>query len=55
MNISISLSESDLECIKNVLGITDYNGIHTSIIETYAKYLDKVENFVISDWFKKED
>ena len=44
MEVKISLSESDLERIKDVLGITSYDDIHTSIVDAYNYMLDKEEN-----------
>ena len=43
MEITITLSTSDLERIKDVLGITDYNDIHESIVKTYGDMLDEIE------------
>ena len=44
MEIKISLSDLELERIKNVLGITSYDDIHTSIIDAYNRMLDTTEN-----------
>lgn len=43
MKITISLSRSDLERISNVLGITDYDDIHESIVKAYGDMLNTVE------------
>ena len=43
MEIKINLSESDLDRIRDVLGITEYNDIHTSIVKAYGDMLDKKE------------
>lgn len=45
MEIKISLSESDLERIEDVLGITDYDDIHTAIVEAFDIMLQKEEEF----------
>lgn len=44
MEIKIDLSTSDLERIKNALGITDYDDIHTAIIEAFDHMLEKEES-----------
>ena len=46
MDITISLSASDLERIKKVLGIADYNDIHESIVKAYGDLLDKAEGLM---------
>ena len=46
MEIKISLSESDLERIKDALGITDYNDIHTAIVEAFDIMLEKEEKAI---------
>lgn len=43
MIITISLSESDLKRICDVLGLTEYNDIHESIVKAYGDMLDKAE------------
>lgn len=43
MEIKISLSSSDLERIKDVLGIENYNDIHTAIVEAFDYMLQKEE------------
>lgn len=43
MEIKISLSTSDLERIKDTLGITDYDDIHTAIVEAFDYMLKKEE------------
>ena len=40
MEIKISLAQSDLKRIKDILNITSYDDIHTSIVETYGNMLD---------------
>ena len=39
MNITISLSSGDLERIRNALGISGYNDIHTAIVEAFDNKL----------------
>ena len=46
MNVKISLSESDLERIRKVLGITEYGDIHESIVKAYGDMLDEKEGIV---------
>lgn len=43
MEIKISLSTSDLERIKDILGITDYDDIHTAIVEAFDYMLENEE------------
>lgn len=43
MEIKISLSTSDLERIKDVLGFTNYDDIHTAIVEAFDYMLEKEE------------
>lgn len=43
MEIKISLSTSDLERIKDTLGITSYDDIHTAIVEAFDYMLEKEE------------
>ena len=43
MEITISLSTSDLERIEDVLGITSYDDIHTAIVEAFECMLEKEE------------
>lgn len=43
MEITISLSVSDLERIKNTLGITGYDDIHEAIIDAFNLELDESE------------
>lgn len=43
MEITISLSVSDLERIKNTLGITEYDDIHEAIIDAFNLELDESE------------
>ena len=50
MEITISLSSSDLERIEEVLGIRDYNSIHTAIVEAFNIMLDKEEKFINESW-----
>lgn len=45
MKITINLTASDLQRIRNDLGITSYDDIYKSIINTYGKMLDKIEGF----------
>lgn len=46
MLITISLSESDLERIHNVLGIESYDDIHTAFVEAMDDImLEKEEKF----------
>ena len=45
MEIKISLSESDLERLKDVLNITSYDDIHTAFIEAMDIMLEKEERF----------
>lgn len=44
MEIKIDLSTSDLERIKNALGITSYDDIHTAIIEALDHVLEREES-----------
>lgn len=44
MEMKISLSISDLERIKDTFGITEYDDIHTAIVEAFSDRLDKIEN-----------
>lgn len=46
MEITISLSSSDLERIEEVLGIRDYDSIHTAIVEAFNIMLEKEEKFI---------
>ncbi len=48
MDIIISLSSSDLGRIKDVLGITRYDDIHTSIIDAFGNMLDKEESKIVN-------
>lgn len=43
--ITISLSTSDLERIKDTLGTIDYDDIHTAIVDAFAEKLDALEDF----------
>ena len=43
MTITISLSESDLERIRNVLGIESYDDIHTAFVDAMDIMLEKEE------------
>lgn len=43
MEITISLSTSDLERIEDVLGITSYDDIHTAMVEAFDYMLEKEE------------
>ena len=45
MTITISLSESDLERIRNVLGIESYDDIHTAFVDAMDIMLEKEEEF----------
>lgn len=45
MLITISLSNSDLERIHNVLGIESYDDIHTAFVEAMDIMLEKEEKF----------
>lgn len=45
MEIKISLSESDLERIHDVLGIKSYDDIHTAFVEAMDIMLEKEEQF----------
>ena len=54
MEIKIWLSDSDLERIKDVLGITSYDDIHKSIIDAYDYMLDKEEH-ELKYLFSKEE
>lgn len=45
MEITISLSESDLDRIEEVLGTRDYDDIHTAIVEAFDIMLQKEEEF----------
>lgn len=44
MEIKITLSTSDLERIKDTLGITDYDDIHTAMVQAFDQMLEKKEN-----------
>lgn len=44
MEVKISLSESDLVRLKDVLNITSYDDIHTAFIEAMDIMLEKEEN-----------
>lgn len=46
MIITISLSESDLRRICDVLGLTEYNDIHESIVKAYGDMLDAKEGLM---------
>ena len=46
MIITISLSESDLQRISDVLGLTEYNDIHESIVKAYGDMLDAKEGLM---------
>lgn len=46
MIITISLSESDLQRISDVLGLTEYNDIHDSIVKAYGDMLDRKEGLM---------
>lgn len=46
MIITISLSESDLRRISDVLGLTEYNDIHESIVKAYGDMLDGKEGLM---------
>lgn len=46
MEITISLSNSDLDRIEEVLGIRDYDSIHTAIVEAFDIMLEKEEKFI---------
>lgn len=43
MNITISLSKTDLERIKNVLGIESYDDIHNAFVDALNTELDRKE------------
>lgn len=43
MEIKISLSTSDLERIKDTLGITNYDDIHTAIVKAFDYILEQKE------------
>lgn len=43
MIITINLSNTDLERIKNVLGIESYDDIHTAFVDAFNTELDKKE------------
>lgn len=43
MTITISLSKTDLERIKNVLGIELYDDIHTAFVDVFNTELDRKE------------
>lgn len=43
MTITISLSKTDLERIKNVLGIESYDDIHTAFVNAFNTELDRKE------------
>lgn len=45
MEIKISLSESDLERIKDALNITTYDDIHTAFVDAMDVMLEKEEKF----------
>lgn len=45
MEIKIVLSESDLERIKDALGIESYDDIHTAFVEAMDIMLQKEERF----------
>lgn len=45
MEIKINLSESDLQRIKDTLGIESYDDIHTAFVEAMDIMLEKEENF----------
>lgn len=45
MKIEISLSNTDLQRIKDVLGIESYDDIHTAFIEAIDIMLDKEDKF----------
>jgi len=45
MTITISLSESDLERIHDVLGKESYDDIHTAFVEAMDIMLEKEEEF----------
>lgn len=46
MIITINLSESDLQRICDVLGLTEYNDIHESIVKAYGDMLDAKEGLM---------
>lgn len=49
MEITISLSTTDLERVKDVLGITQYDDIHTAIVDAFSSTLEqkeKIKNFI---------
>jgi len=43
MEIKVSLSTTDLERIEKALGITEYDDIHTAMVEALDKMLEKAE------------
>ena len=43
MTITISLSKTDLERIKNVLGIESYDDIHNAFVNVFNTELDRKE------------
>lgn len=43
MTITISLSKTDLERIKNVLGVESYDDIHNAFIDAFNTELDRKE------------
>ena len=43
MIITISLSKTDLERIKNVLGIESYDDIHNAFVDAFNTELDRKE------------
>lgn len=44
MTITINLSNTDLERIKNVLGIELYDDIHTAFVDSFNAELDRKES-----------
>ena len=43
MTITISLSKTDLERVKNVLNIESYDDIHNAFVDVFNTELDKKE------------
>ena len=43
MEIKIDLSSSDLERIKDALGITEYDDIHAAMVEAFDHMLERKE------------
>ena len=49
MTITISLSKTDLERIKNVLGVESYDDIHTAFVDAFNAELDRKESHNVTE------